>query len=148
MTSLELSSAGTAQPTEAAPPARRAGLARSLAPSALVTLSGAAATAVGTAAGLWYLPFAAGLVIGVWGRRRPALRTLATAALAAAAGWALVLLWSYAQGADIGGTARTVAALIGLPPPPSLMLLATLLLAAVQAAAGCTLGRTASRAVG
>jgi hypothetical protein len=150
MTFLDLSSAKSeaAQPVELALPARLVGLARSLVPSAVAAGSGAAATALGTAAGLWYLPFAAGLVIGVWGRRRPALRTLATAALAAGGGWALVFLWNYSQGADISGTARVVASLVGLPPLASLMLLATLLLAAVQAAAGCTLGRTASRAAG
>jgi hypothetical protein len=104
---------------------------------------GTAAVAAGAFAGVWFLPFVAGMVVAVpmrsTGRRaRPAL---AMACLIALAGWILPLLIRlWAEGEPVGATARTVAALAGLPPYAAVTVAAVLLVAVLQGAAGWWLG--------
>src|SRR5207302_4775023 len=91
----------------------RAGLAR--AGLALAGLAGAVACALAAAAGLWFVPFVAGVAIGALSSRRRVSRGLLAAVLAAL-GWVGPLLWEGWQGVPIVATARVAAALAGLPP--------------------------------
>ena len=93
-------------------------------------------------AGLWFMPFVAGLAAGLAGRRaaQPPVRTLATVTAAAAAGWAAPLWWQALRGWPVGATARVLAALAGLPAYAVTGVAATLLVAVVQAVAGLWLG--------
>jgi hypothetical protein len=107
-------------------------------------LAVAAATAcvtVGAVAGLWFVPFVAGLVAGVVSRYAGLRASLSGACVAAVAGWALPLWWLALHDAPAGATARTVAALAGLPPYAGVAVAATLLAAALQALAGLWLAR-------
>jgi hypothetical protein len=112
----------------------------------LATVAVIAATAQ---AGLWFVPFVAGVAAGAWGRRAGwRLRvTLPAVVLAAAAGWAVPLWWSALAGWPTGATARVIAALAGLPAHAAVGIAATLLVAVLQAAVGCWLGRTLTAAV-
>ncbi|MFH9349542.1 hypothetical protein [Kitasatospora sp. NPDC017646] len=116
-------------------------------PAALV--GAAVLVAVGSLWSLWYLPFATGLAIGaataVRGLR--ARTAVLVAAVAAVAGWGAPLLWRVASGEAVAGTARTVAALAGLPAMASLVVAVTLLIGLVQALLGVWLGRTATAAL-
>jgi hypothetical protein len=93
-------------------------------------------------AGLWFVPFVAGLLAGVTGRLAGwrLAATLPAVLLVAALGWAAPLWWSTLRGWPVGATARVLAALAGLPPHAVFAIAATLLIAIVQAAVGLWLG--------
>ena len=114
------------------------------------TLVGAAAlVAVGSLWSLWCLPFVVGLPVGaVTAVRGLRARTaVLVAAVAAVAGWGTPLLWRVASGEAVAGTARTVAALAGLPALASLVVAVTLRIGLVQALLGVWLGRAAAAAL-
>jgi hypothetical protein len=93
----------------------------------------------GAELGLWFTPFILGAALTAFQPRSRAL-VLAVAA-GAVAGWA-VALWQMAlEGLPAGATARSIAALAGLPPYAGVAIAVTLLLAALQALAGSWLGR-------
>jgi hypothetical protein len=99
----------------------------------------AAIVAVTAWAGLWFVPFIAGVAAGVASLRWR--RMVLLAATAAVVGWA-VPLWVLAlRGLPVGATARTIASLAGLPPYAPVTIVVTLLLAALQALAGAWLAR-------
>jgi hypothetical protein len=110
----------------------------------LALLVMAAAVAVGALLGWWFLPFPAGLVIGL--AAGPAQRRLRTtipaAAAVAAAGWGAALWWQVLHGLPYGAVARVIAALAGLPPHAAVAIVVTLLVAVIQAVVGLWLGRT------
>jgi len=102
------------------------------------------ATAVivaGAEAGAWFLPFAAGVCAGLFSRFLGLRACLLTAGAASLLGWAVPLWWQAMSGAPVGGVARTVAALAGLPPYAPVTVGATLLIAAAQALCGLWLVR-------
>lgn len=127
--------------TPADAPAATQGARRSL--SAVVSLGvlvAVAAVAGATAqAGLWWVPFAAGVAAGVasLSRRRVVLAVSA----GAVAGWGVVLWTMALRGLPAGATARAIAAFAGLPPHAFVTVVATLLLAAVQVFTGAWLAR-------
>lgn len=106
-----------------------------------------AVIAGGAAAGLWFVPFAAGLAaglvnrIGGW-RARAIVPAVAGMAVA---GWGIPLWWPALHGEPAGGTARVIAALAARPASATAGVLVTLLVAAVQALAGLGLGRALTR---
>lgn len=95
--------------------------------------------AAGARFGLWWVPFFVGAAFSVvWPRPRTVVLVVAAGAVA---GWALQL-WAMAWGSlPVGATARSVAALAGLPPYAGTGVAVTLLLAALQALAGAWLAR-------
>jgi hypothetical protein len=99
----------------------------------------AAVTALTAWAGLWFVPFIAGVAAGAaslrW--RRIVLVTVA----GAVAGWALPLWILALRGQPAGAAARTIAALAGLPPHAFVTVVVTLLLAALQVWVGAWLAR-------
>ena len=110
----------------------------------LACLGCAAVIAVGALAGLWYLPFLAGLGAGLVARYgRPRLRvTLPAVVIVAAAGWSAALAWlALRDKLPEPSVARSIAALGGLPAHAAAGIAVTLLVAAIQAAAGLWLGR-------
>jgi hypothetical protein len=111
---------------------------------ALAGLACAAILAVGALAGLWFLPFLAGLAVGIaarFGRLRLRV-TLPAVIIVAAAGWAAALAWlMWRDGLPERSVAHTIAALGGLPAHATTGIAVTLLVAAIQAAAGLWLGR-------
>ena len=90
-------------------------------------------------AGLWWVPFTAGVAAGVtslrWRRVVPAVSS------GAVVGWGAVLWIMALRGLPAGATARAIAAFAGLPPHAFVAVVATLLLAALQALAGAWLAR-------
>src|SRR5215467_5270010 len=104
----------------------------------------AAVLAVGALAGLWYLPFLAGLATGLvarYGRLRLRV-SLPAIVIVAAAGWGAAVAWlALRDGLPEASVARTIAALAGLPAHAATAIAVTLLVAVVQAAAGLWLGR-------
>ena len=108
-----------------------------------VGLAGTLIIAAGAAAGLWFVPFIAGLAAGLanWlGGWRARIMMLAVTIMAAG-GWAIPLGWFALDGNAAGATARVIAALLGLPAFATTGVLAALAVAAVQALAGLWLGR-------
>ncbi len=103
---------------------------RRLAVFAVVT----AVVAATAAAGLWFVPFVAGVAAGLLSLRRP--RVVPAATLGAVAGWALPLWILALRGLPAGATARAIAALAGIPPYAAVAVVVTLLLAALQTLAG------------
>ena len=97
--------------------------------------------AVGASAGWWFVPFAAGIVIGLATRNRRLRSVLPATAAVAAAGWAMPLAWQAAHGEPVTATARVAAALAGLPASGGLVLGVTVLVAAIQALVGLWLAR-------
>jgi hypothetical protein len=91
------------------------------------------------AAGLWFVPFAAGVAAGLASLRRPGV--VPAAALGAVAGWALPLWILALRGLPTGATARAIAAFAGIPPYAAVAVVVTLLLAALQTLAGAWLAR-------
>ena len=91
------------------------------------------------AAGLWFVPFAAGVAAGLASLRRPGV--VPAAALGAVAGWALPLWILALRGLPAGATARAIAALAGIPPYAAVAVAVTLLLAALLTLAGAWLAR-------
>jgi hypothetical protein len=109
----------------------------------LAGLAGALVIAAGAAAGLWFVPFIAGLAAGlanrIGGWRARVMMVAVT--IMAVAGWAVPLGWPALTGQPAGATARVIAALLGLPAFATTGVLATLAVAAAQALAGLWLGR-------
>lgn len=97
--------------------------------------------AVGASAGLWFLPFAAGIAAGLAAGNRSLRSVLPVTAAIAAAGWAIPLAWQAAHGEPVVATARVVAALAGLPASAGLVLGITVLVSVIQALAGVWLAR-------
>ena len=93
----------------------------------------------GAELGLWFVPFVLGVLAGVFAPRSrgPVL----TATAGAVAGWAIALWIMALSSLPVGATARSIAALAGLPPYAGVMVAVTLLLAALQALAGNWLAR-------
>jgi hypothetical protein len=104
-------------------------------------------TAAGTALGAWWLPFAAGALLGAWAHAGQRWRALGAITALAALGWALPLAWMAVRGQDVGGVAATVSALTGLPRSAAVGLAAALLVCCLQAIAGAALGRTVTNAL-
>lgn len=110
----------------------------------LACLAGAVIVALGALAGWWFLPFLAGLGMGLaahYGRLR--LRVTLPAAIAVAvAGWGAALAWlALRDGLPEIAVARTIAALAGLSASAAVAIVVTLVVAALQAAVGVWLGR-------
>jgi hypothetical protein len=110
----------------------------------LACVACAALLAVGALAGLWFLPFLAGVAAGLaarYGRLR--LRVaLPAVVIVAAAGWGAAITWlALRDGLPEQSVARTIAALGGLPAHAAVGIAATLGVAVVQAMAGLWLGR-------
>ena len=107
-------------------------------------MAATAIIAVGALAGLWYLPFVAGLATGLaahYGRLRLRV-SLPGVAVVAAAGWGAAIAWlALRDRLPEASVARTIAALAGLPVHAATAIVVTLLVAVIQAAAGLWLGR-------
>jgi hypothetical protein len=97
--------------------------------------------AAGACVGWWFLPFAAGFVIGLAGWHRSLRPVLATAVAVAVTGWAIPLAWLAVHGEAFLPTARAVAALAGLPASAGLVLGVTFLVSVIQALTGVWLSR-------
>jgi hypothetical protein len=98
--------------------------------------------AAATAAGLWSGPLVVGIALTCFAASRhyrvgPAVACAGPAGLV---GWAAFLLWRAIDGQPVAATARTAAALAGLPLPGWLVIAVTLLLATLQAVLGGWLG--------
>jgi hypothetical protein len=109
-----------------------------------IVLAGALVIAAAAELGLWFVPFLAGLAVGLIAPRRGwRLRhTLPAVLVMALLGWGGPLYWpAVVQGQSAGATARVIAALAGLPPYAFAGVLVTLLVAVLQAVVGLWLGR-------
>jgi hypothetical protein len=97
----------------------------------------------GAVVGWWFMPFGCGLLAGLFNRYGGwRIRTLVPAvALMAVAGWAIPLCFQALRGQPYWGTARVIAALVGLPASAALAIALTLLLGVLEALAGLWLGR-------
>jgi hypothetical protein len=100
----------------------------------------AAVVAVTAQAGLWWVPFVAGVAAGLL-RPDRGWRVVLAAAAGAAAGWALPLWILSLRGYPAGATARVIAALAGVPPYAAVTVAAALALAFLQAVTGAWLVR-------
>lgn len=105
----------------------------------LVFVVAAVVVAATAAAGLWFVPFVAGVAAGLLSLRWRG--AVLAAAAGAVAGWALPLWILALRGYPAVATARAIAALAGLPPYAAVVIAVTLLLAALQALAGGWLAR-------
>jgi len=109
-----------------------------------VALAGALVIALTAELGWWFVPFLAGLAVGLvargrGGRRRHPVPAVLVMTLV---GWGVPLYWpALVQGQPAGATARVIAALAGLPPYAVTGVLVTLLVAVLQALVGLWLGR-------
>ena len=109
-----------------------------------VVLGGTLVIAGAAELGLWFVPFLAGLAVGLllarWGWR---LRhTLSAVLVMALLGWGVPLYWpAVVPGQPAGATARVIAALAGVPPHAVFGVAFTLLVAVLQAVVGLWLGR-------
>ena len=136
----------TASAASAAPAVRA--VRGSLALRAAVLVVAAVCCGAGAWLGAWWVPFAAGAGAGLLGSGslgragpRPRRGCVLPAVAGAAGGW-LVVLWLLAlDGRPAGATARTIAALAGLPAYAWLAVAAVALLAVLQALAGAWLAR-------
>jgi hypothetical protein len=126
--------AGSAAKAASAGAARRVPAARRLAVGFLLIVS----LCLVVQAGPWYMPFALGVAAGVWPRPRAAVLFVTACAVA---GWALALWRMALDGLPVGATARSIAALAGLPPYAAVAVAVTLLLAALQVPVGAWLAR-------
>lgn len=143
----ELLSSGTGSPAPVAPGDTTSvarGRARAVVPIA-ACLGAVIVIAAGAAAGFWFLPFAAGLALGLLARYGRLRAALPVSAAVAAAGWAAPLAWQAGGGEPVGATARSVAALAGLPASAALVVGITVLVAVVQAITGAWLARAIAR---
>jgi hypothetical protein len=135
------SPAGPAEPSvpaDSAEAARRAP-GRSLAGRLVVLVVAAAACALGARLGAWWVPFLVGVGAGLLKKARTSM--LWPAVIGAILGWGL-LLWIMALASlPVGATARTIAALGGLPSYAGVAVAVTLLLAALQVLVGAWLAR-------
>jgi hypothetical protein len=104
---------------------------------------GAAVMTGGAVVGLWFAPFAVGVLSGVvnWiGGWRARVMAAAVTAMAVV-GWGVPLWWPALHGRPSGATARVIAALLSLPAYAFVGIVLALLVAVVQALAGLWLGR-------
>jgi hypothetical protein len=135
----QLGPEGTATATAGDAPARPDSRRTTAAPSAVILL--AVDVIIGGAVlGFWFIPFLVGVAMGLtlrWRRRWIA----ATATIVAVVGWGIPLAWPALSGMPVTATARTVAALAGLPASAGLMLALTLLLGVIQVLTGAWLAR-------
>jgi len=131
-----------AEPAEPAVPAART-VRGSLALRAAVLVAATAGCGAGAWLGAWWVPFLAGVGGALLGRAgpRPRRGLVLTAAAGAVLGWLLVLWLLALDGQPVGATARTIAALAGLPPFAWLAVTVVALLAVLQALAGAWLAR-------
>jgi len=109
----------------------------------LASLAGTGLIAGGAALGAWFTPFVVGLATGVaarWGGWRLPVTGPAVLFMAAG-GWGLALWVPALAGLPVGATARTIAALAGLPPHAAVAIAVTLAVSVAQALAGLWLGR-------
>lgn len=109
----------------------------------LAGVVGMAVIAVAAAFGVWFMPFVVGVVTGVamrWGGWRLRV-TVPAMVLVAALGWGIALWVTTLRGHPVGATARTIAALAGLPAFAAAAIGLTLAVSVVQALAGLWLGR-------
>jgi len=101
-----------------------------------------AACSLGAYLGAWWVPFPVGVAVGAVGAAGRLGRGGVLAATAGAVlGWALPLWTMALSSLPTGATARTIAALAGLPPYAAVAVAVTLLLAALQVLAGAWLAR-------
>lgn len=109
-------------------------------------VAGTVVIAVTAQAGLWFVPFIAGLITGIAVRRldRRLRHALPAVIVVAAAGWGVPLVWQAVRGEPTGATARVIAALAGLPPHAVFGVVFTLLVASLQAVVGLWLGHAAT----
>jgi hypothetical protein len=109
----------------------------------VIVLAGTLVIAGAAELGLWFVPFLAGLAVGLLAPRGWRLRhTLPAVLVMALLGWGIPLYWpAVVQGQPAGATARVVAALAGIPPHAVFGVVFTLLVAVLQAAVGLWLGR-------
>jgi hypothetical protein len=109
----------------------------------LAAIAGTAAIAGGAVIGLWFVPLVVGVLAGAanrFGGWRGRVLVIAVS-LMTLVGWGLPLWWPAFHGVPVGGTARVIAALLGLPAHAIAGVLAALVVAIVQALAGLWLGR-------
>ena len=106
-------------------------------------LAGIAIVAAAALLGWWFVPFLAGLAIGLASRYAGlGLRvTLLAGVIVAAAGWGAALWWSVLHGLPEGATARVISSIAGLPHYAAVAVTVTLCVAMIQAAAGVWLAR-------
>ena len=106
-------------------------------------LGGVLLIIAGALAGWWFMPFAAGVLAGLANRigRWPIRVAVPAVAIVAVLGWAVPLAWSVLRGLPYAGTARVIAALLGLPANPAVGIGLTLIVAVAQAVVGYWLGR-------
>lgn len=99
--------------------------------------------AVAAMAGLWFGPFVIGVASGIsarWGQWR--LRVMAPAVVAiCAVGWGTPLADQAVRGLPVGATARTIAAIEGLPAVAAVGVAITLAVAVLLGLVGLWLGR-------
>ena len=138
--------ASPAEPTAAVPAAGRAPAA-SLASRLIVLVVAAAASAVGAYLGAWWVPFLAGVAVGIGQaatRQRRGRGSVLPAVVGAVIGW-LIPVWVLAlRGQPVGATARAIAGLAGLPPYAGVTVAVLALLAALQVWVGAWLARAVS----
>lgn len=94
-------------------------------------------------AGLWFIPLVFGVVAGIaarWGQWRARVMVPAVVMISAA-GWAAALVDRAAAGLPIGATARTIAAIGGLPAFAVVGVAVTLGVAVLLGLVGLWLGR-------
>lgn len=98
---------------------------------------------VSALAGLWFVPMVVGVIGGIaarWGQWR--LRVMAPAVVViSAVGWGAALVDQAARGLPIGATARTIAAVGGLPAFAAVGVAVTLGVAVLLGLVGLWLGR-------
>jgi hypothetical protein len=106
-------------------------------------LIGAGLIGVAAIAGLWFVPLVVGVIGGLaarWGQWR--LRVMAPAVVViSAVGWGAALVDQAATGLPIGATARTIAAIGGLPAFAAVGVAVTLGVAVLLGLVGLWLGR-------
>jgi hypothetical protein len=110
----------------------------------VIVLAGTLIIAGGAELGLWFVPFVAGLAVGLLlGRPGWRLRhTLPAVLVMALLGWGVPLYWpAVVAGQPAGATARVIAALAGVPPHAVFGVVFTLLVGVLQAVVGLWLGR-------
>jgi hypothetical protein len=106
----------------------------------LVFIVVAVVVALTAQAGLWWVPFLAGVAAGLLPADR-GWRVVLAAAAGAVLGWGLPLWILSLRGYPAGATARVIAALAGIPPYAVVTVVVALLLAFLQAIAGAWLAR-------
>jgi hypothetical protein len=106
-------------------------------------LIGAGLIALAATAGLWFCPFVIGVAGGMaarWGQWRLPVMALAVVAICAV-GWGAALADQAAGGLPVGATARTIAAIEGLPAFAAVGVAMTLGVAVLLGLVGLWLGR-------